>query len=77
MDKKSILGLILGQDGSKEVSSWANMAPRTDFDLFLIDFGVTVGVCFATFRFRFVISSVDFSSWWNTIGHGHSQSTIE
>ena len=31
IDEKSILGLILGQDGSKEVSSWANMAPRTVF----------------------------------------------
>ena len=34
IDEKSILGLMLGQDGSKEVSSWANMTPRTDFHLF-------------------------------------------
>ena len=31
INEKSILGLILGQDGSKEVSPWANMAPRTGF----------------------------------------------
>ena len=35
---KSILGLILGQDGCKEVSSWANMNPRTDFECFLNNF---------------------------------------
>ena len=40
INKNSILGVILGQDGSKEVSSWANMAPRTDFHRFCIDFSM-------------------------------------
>ena len=34
INEKSIIGLILGQDGSKDVSSWANTVPRTDFEWF-------------------------------------------
>ena len=50
IDRKSILEVILGQegsilvqDGSREISSSANMAPRTDFDRFSIDVSLIWG----------------------------------
>ena len=43
IDKKSILEVILGQEGSREISSSANMAPSTDFDRFSIDFSLIWG----------------------------------
>ena len=41
--KKSVLEVILGQEGSREISSSANMAPRTDLDRFSIDFSLIWG----------------------------------
>ena len=41
--KKSVLEVILGQEGSREISSSANMAPRTDFDRFSIDVSLIWG----------------------------------
>ena len=43
IDKKSILEVILGQEGSREISSSANMAPRTDLDRFSIDVSLIWG----------------------------------
>jgi len=43
IDKKSILEVILGQEGSREISSSANMAPRTDFNRFSIDVSLMWG----------------------------------
>ena len=50
INQKSILEVILGQegsilvqDGSREISSSANMAPRTDFDRFSIDVSLIWG----------------------------------
>ena len=50
IDRKSILEVILGQegsilvqDGSREISSSTNMAPRTDFDRFSIDVSLIWG----------------------------------
>ena len=50
IDRKSILEVIVGQegsilvqDGSREISSSANMAPRTDFHRFSIDISLIWG----------------------------------
>ena len=40
---KLILEVILGQEGSREISSSANMAPRTDLDRFSIDVSLIWG----------------------------------
>ena len=41
--ERSVLEVILGQEGSREISSSANMAPRTDFDRFSIDVSLIWG----------------------------------
>ena len=43
IDKKSVLEVILGQEGSREISSSANMAPRTDLKRFSIDVSLIWG----------------------------------
>jgi len=46
IDKESVLEVILGQEGSREMSSSANMAPRTDLDRFSIDVSLIGGGLF-------------------------------
>ena len=67
INKNSILGVILGQDGSKEVSSWANMAPRTDFNWFLNRFWINLNWCPIDFGLIFVRSKNRFWRMFRSI----------
>ena len=59
--------LIMGQDGSREVSSWANMAPRTDFEWSLFDFSTILNWCPIDFGLIFVRSKNRFCQMLRSI----------